>query len=74
MLRPHAAASFNVMTTDHFMLDRTPKCVRVRAVLVTPPGSRSALLIRQPGHYCGRKLEAVTPLVPGRLDHYWVVG
>ncbi|HEX4323273.1 MAG TPA: DUF4232 domain-containing protein [Gaiellaceae bacterium] len=73
VLRPHAAASFNLRTADRYMLAHPPKCVRVRAVLVTPPGSRVALRIRQPGLYCGRALESVTPLVPGRLDHYLVV-
>jgi hypothetical protein len=74
VLRPHAAASFNVRTTDHYVLGHPSKCSRIRVVLVTPPGARLALRVRQRGLYCGRKLEAVTPLVPGRLDRYWVVG
>lgn len=74
LLRRHAAASFNVRTADHHMFDAVPTCSRVQAALVTPPGSKTALQVRQPGVYCGRALLAVTPLVAGQRDHYWVVG
>jgi hypothetical protein len=53
-----------------------PPCVRAFAELVTPPGGRVPLRVRVsgqsdywPAKYCGYGV-AVTPVVPGRIDHY----
>jgi hypothetical protein len=56
---------------NQLMYDKPPKCLRLRAVLVTPPGSRVALQIdRPPFEFCGQRFEGFTPLVPGRIDRY----
>jgi hypothetical protein len=71
VLRPGGAASFTLLVPDQLMYDKPPKCLRLRAVLVTPPGSRVALQIdRPPFEFCGQRFEGFTPLVPGRIDRY----
>ena len=53
-----------------------PPCVRAFGELVTPPGGRVPLRVRVsgqsdywPAKYCGYGV-SVTPVVPGRIDHY----
>lgn len=71
VLRRGGAASFNVLIPDQLMYSHPTKCVRARAVLVTPPGSKVAVRIDKPLlDFCGRRFEDVTPLVPGRIDRY----
>jgi hypothetical protein len=71
VLRPGGAASFTLLVPDQFMYDKPPKCLRLRAVLVTPPGSTLALRIdKPPFEFCGQRFDGFTPLVPGRIDPY----
>lgn len=70
VLRPGGAASFLVVVVNQVgragpMSSRF--CAWSRALLVTPPGSRSPFRARYSLSDCGL---GVTPLVPGKLDRY----
>ena len=75
-LRPHGSASFNVVAVNSLFFAHPPPCVRSLGELVTPPGAHVPLRVVRhsyasvrPLKYCGLDL-GVTPLVPGRIDHY----
>jgi Protein of unknown function (DUF4232) len=64
-LRPRGHASFDVYGADWDFAANRP-CARTAAVLVTPPGTRQAIIARAAMPNCGRFY--VAPIVAGRAD------